>query len=89
MLSKPIRGHPLSGGVPNWEPLLALTPGHIDDFMWMFVVGCDDASRIHAFKHCCTRRYLHLGVDGCAFVWRPANRYYEIDAHRLLALVLA
>ncbi len=89
MLSKPLRGHALPENVPNWQPLLTLAPAHIDDFMWMFVVGCDDATRIHAFKHYRTRRYLHLNTDGRAFVWRPAERYHEIDPLKLLALVLA
>lgn len=88
MHSGPLRGHSLSEDTPNWKPLLDLAPEHIEDLMWMFLIGCEDGTRIHAYKHCWTRRYLHLSEDGRAFAWRSAGRYREIDRFRLLDLVL-
>jgi hypothetical protein len=89
MQSRAIRGQPLVQPVPEWGPLLALAPGHIDDFVWMFSVDCADGTRIHAYKHWRARRYLHLSEEGRGFVWRSPNRYYEIDPHLLLDLVVA
>lgn len=83
------RSSSLDYDTSSWKPLLALAPGHIDDFMWMFEVECDDSTRIHAYKHWVTRRYLHLSIDGRAFVYVPDALYRQIDPSVLLDLVLA
>jgi hypothetical protein len=87
-MDQEIRGRTTSHEDPNWEPLLRLAPEHVDDFMWMFEVKLDDGTWVHAYKHCETRRYLHLGEDGRAFYYREPNIYCEIGACRLLDLVL-
>lgn len=89
MRSREIIGRSLADRTPTWQPLLALAPTHVDDFMWMFSIGCEDGTRIHAYKHWQTRRYLHLAEDGRAFAWRSPNRYRETDPRFLLDLVLA
>lgn len=89
MLSTKLRGYALRHETPGWDPLLRLAASHIDDFMWMFEVECDDGTRLHAYKHRCTRRYLHLDGDGRAFVYRGDSCYREVDPVELLDCVLA
>lgn len=50
----------LDARAPEWEPLLNFAPDHIDDFMWMYSVDLKDGTRLQAYKHYWTRRYLHL-----------------------------
>jgi hypothetical protein len=65
---------------PTWEPLLAAVGGrHAVWFMWMYEVELADKSRVHAYKHKITRRYMHLGHDGRAFEYVGDQRYREID----------
>jgi hypothetical protein len=82
---------------PNWAPLLALAPGEVGDFMWMFAVELESGLRLHAYKHIETRRYLHLDEEGRAFayIWpeeisdkdEPGS-YREVDSQRVLREVL-
>jgi hypothetical protein len=82
---------------PQWQPLLDLAPDQIDDFMWMHEIELESGLRVHAYKHRETRRYLHLDIDGRAFVYlepdrydeREPDRYGEVDPEQLLATVLA
>ena len=58
---------------PDWAPLARLTEGDdlvLDQFMWMGAIRLDDDRLVHAYKHCDTRCYLHLGEDGTAFEYR-------------------
>jgi hypothetical protein len=55
---------------PVWEPLAELAGEHVGDFMWMHEEELEDGTRIHAYKHCETRRYLHLDHGGRAFVFK-------------------
>jgi hypothetical protein len=82
---------------PDWEPLLDLSPEHVDEFMWMFEVELESGLRLHAYKHIETRKYLHLDKEDRAFVyvWPDEIRdedepgsYREVDPKRLLDLVL-
>ena len=79
MLSKkPIAGEMLPpSDKPNWQPLEDLAPHHIDDFMWMFEVELADGTRLQAYKHYWTRRYMHLSEDRRAFVYRWGEGDYE------------
>lgn len=86
--SKPIRGKTLQVDAPEWEPLLNLAPDQVVDFMWMFTVQLVDGTRIQAYKHYWTRRYLHLSEDGRAFVFVPKTRYEEVNPPWLLMRVL-
>lgn len=89
MLSTKLRGYALQHETPDWAPLLRLAAGHIDDFMWMLEVECDDGTRLHAYKHQWTRRYLHLDSDGRAFIYGRDSRYREVGPVELLERVLA
>lgn len=88
MPQKPIRGKWLRIDAPEWEPLLNLAPDHVVDFMWMGTVQLVDGTRLQAYKHCWTRRYLHLSEDGRAFVFVPKTRYEEVNPPWLLMRVL-
>jgi hypothetical protein len=64
---------------PRWEPLEAVFDTDIAGcFMWMYEIRLDDGTRLHAFKHVTTRRYLHLAEDGRAFEYRFDGRYREV-----------
>jgi hypothetical protein len=92
---RPRRGRTVNYDAPSWEPLIALAPEHVEDFMWMHEVELEDGNRLHAYKHWETRRYLHLDHGGRAFVyiWDERElddaRYEEVDPQWLLDLVLA
>lgn len=90
--SKPIRGKILRVHAPEWEPLRNLAPDHADDFMWMHEVQLEDGTRLHAYRHYETRRYLHLDHSGSAFAFVGGEdgdpRYEEVDSQRLLDLAL-
>jgi hypothetical protein len=85
---KPIRGKWLRVDAPEWEPLLNLAPDHVVDFMWMGTVQLVDGTRLQAYKHSWTRRYLHLSEEGRAFVFVPKARYEEVNPPWLLMRVL-
>jgi len=54
---------------PRWDALLAAVGDHLaEGFMWMHEEELRDGTRVHAYKHRSTRRYLYLGEDGRAFV---------------------
>ena len=56
--------------------------------MWMSEFEVDGV-RAHAYKHCATRRYLHIGEDGRLFGYVPRYRYREIDRSEALDEVFA
>lgn len=82
------RGKRLKVDAPEWEPLLNLAPDHVVDFMWMGTVQLTDGTRLQAYKHYWTRRYLHLAEDGRAFVFVPKTRYEEVNPPWLLMRAL-
>ena len=74
---------------PNWDPLIDLVGAHLVRwFMWMSEFEVDGV-RAHAYKHCATRRYLHIGEDGRLFGYVPRYRYREIDRLEALDEVFA
>ena len=83
-----IRGREAQCVSPEWQPLLDFAPEHIDDFMWMFEVELDRGSRLHAYKHYWTRRYIHLDHEGRAFAYCGDELYQEVDPLGQLDLVL-
>ena len=73
---------------PEWTPLRdAVGLCRADWFMWMSEIELEDGSRVHAYKHVNTRRYLHLPGDGRAFAYMGDNRYREIDLDIAVDLV--
>lgn len=75
-------------GEPDWRPLENLAPENVDEFMWMFGVKTEDGERIEVYKHCETRRYLHLDGRGAAYVYTDDDRYKQVGAAWLLGTVL-
>jgi hypothetical protein len=74
---------------PVWEPLLTLIGNvYVEDFMWMHAVSLKDGTRIHAYKHCITRRYLHLSDDGRTFVYEQPEFYREVETRELVERVM-
>lgn len=64
---------------PNWTPLEEAIGNDLAGwFMWMHEISLVDGSRIHAYKHTTTRRYLHLAEDGRAFDYCDESRYGEV-----------
>jgi hypothetical protein len=45
--------------------------------MWMHEVQLTDGTRIHAYKHWVTRRYMHLAADGRAFEYCGTGGHYR------------
>jgi hypothetical protein len=86
---KTIAGETIQAQQPEWQPLLDLVNGVVDDFMWMFEVELEDGRRLHAYKHRRTRRYLHLDAEGRAFAYTPEGRYLEVDPVWALPVVLS
>lgn len=96
-IMRPRKGRVVNWDRPVWEPLITLVPEHVGDFMWMHEVELEDGTRLHAYKHWETRRYLHLDHGGRAFVfiWDEGSHpdepseYEEVAPQWLLELVLA
>lgn len=77
---KAIEGELVQYETPNWLPL-ALIAGIdlVEDFMWMHELELADGSRVHAYKHVDTRRYLHLDDQLNAYVYAEGGRYEPIE----------
>jgi hypothetical protein len=76
---------------PDWEPLIALmAPELVGSFMWMFPVTLADGTRVEAYKHRWTRRYLYLDADLRAWGYREDGRYsLQRSVAAILELVLS
>lgn len=75
-----------SGEEPEWRPLLDLVgPDIVGYFMWMCPLVLPDGTRMHAYKHHDTRRYLHIHEDGRLFEYDGAGGYLEISPTEALA----
>jgi hypothetical protein len=70
---------------PDWDPLIDLVGLELVRwFMWMGQIELADDTRVHAYKHCSTRRYLHIGEDGRLFAYRSPDHYFEIDTEEAI-----
>jgi hypothetical protein len=50
--------------------------------MWMYEVVLDDGRHLHAYKHCDTRRYLHLDAERNAWAYQHRqgrSMYRKVD----------
>jgi hypothetical protein len=78
---------------PNWEPLLRVVgDGLVEWFMWMCPVELADGTRLEAYKHRITRRYLYLDAGGGAWGYDEARggaRYRPMAVAAMLDLVLS
>ena len=69
------KGEVVNWNEPVWDPLLDVAPEVVTEFMWMHEVKLRDGTRIQAYKHCDSRRYLHLSSDQQAWVYEEPDRY--------------
>lgn len=90
-------GYQLGGIVqydePIWEPLeRAVGDELMGWFMWMFEVQTNEHRRFQAYKHCATRRYLHVDHQASAYAFRGErngrDRYEEIPLADAIELAL-
>ncbi len=83
-----IRGTVVEFERPQWEPLARIV-GHdlVGWFMWMFEIELANESRLHAYKHVTTRRYMHVDATGRAFQYDAAGRYQEVAVPVAIARV--
>jgi hypothetical protein len=75
---------------PDWRPLEHVLGEYLcGSFMWMHEAQTAGGRRIHAYKHIETRRYVHLDLRGCAFVYVDKDRYRCLPLATALELALA
>lgn len=65
--------------LPEWQPLMELVGDLASGFMWMGELRLDDGTRLHAYKHRETRRYVHASADGRTFRYVPPPRLDSDD----------
>ena len=75
---KPREGDFVNFEQPVWEPLLGLARIYVDEFMWMGEIELDNGTRLQAYKHYWTRRYLHLDAERNAWFYREDGRYEQL-----------
>ena len=67
-----LRGRRAPSHAPYWTPLEGVLPREdCTNYMWMGEIELESGLHIHAYKHCDTRRYLHIGEDGSSWVYDP------------------
>lgn len=87
--ARTIAGTSVQGADPIWQPLLDLVgPVLAEWFMWMYEIRFADDSRVDAYKHRVTRRYLHVAQDGRVFAYVGDGRYRKIDPEVAVGVVL-
>ena len=65
---------------PSWASIEAALGTELAGwFMWMYELRLDDGTRVDAYKHVTTRRYLHLSVAGLALRYGVEGRYLGVD----------
>jgi len=75
-----IKGTVVQAEDPDWSSLEAVLGTDLAGwFMWMYELRLDDGTRVDAYKHVTTRRYLHLTATGSALRYNVEGRYLGID----------
>lgn len=77
------RGKCVNWSEPKWEPILHLARIYVDEFMWMAEIELRGGTRLQAYKHRWTRRYLHLDDEANAFAYRGDDLYRQIPEEEL------
>ena len=80
------RGKCINWSDPIWEPILHLARIYVDEFMWMCEIELKGGTRLQAYKHHWTRRYIHLDDEANAFAYRGENLYREVPEEELREL---
>ncbi len=80
------RGKIVNWSEPNWEPILHLARIYVDEFMWMGEIELRGGTRLQAYKHSWTRRYLHLDDESNAYAYRGDELYRKVPEEELREL---
>lgn len=65
---------------PSWSALLTLLGDQLAGwFMWTHELRLEDGTRVDAFKHGATRRYIHVAPDLRAFKCCSDGRYIQVE----------
>lgn len=88
-MPSPIPGTVVQAETPSWAALEAavgvvVAPG----FMWMFEIRLADGTRVDAYKHVASRRYLHLTEDARALIYRGECGYVQTHLGQAVAEML-
>ena len=79
-LCRAVGGTVVQTNEPSWKALVTLLGGQLAGwFMWTHELRLGDGTRVDAFKHVATRRYVHLAPDLRAFRYRPDGKYTQIE----------
>lgn len=74
---------------PDWRPLARVVGEELlATFMWMHEVVTPLGRSFHAYKHIYTRRYVHVDLEGRAFLHLGGERYLPVDLATVLELAL-
>jgi hypothetical protein len=68
---------------PNWEPILHLARVYVEEFMWMGEIELTGGTRLQAYKHYWTRRYIYLDDEANAFGYRGDGLYRKVAEEEL------
>lgn len=75
-----INGTVVQAEEPCWSSLEAVLGTELAGwFMWMYELRLEDGTRVDAYKHVATRRYLHLSASGSALRYSVGGRYLRVD----------
>jgi hypothetical protein len=73
---------------PQWQPLLDVAEELVEQFMWMEEIELETGLRLQLYKHCLTRRYIHLDGEGRAWAFRGDGgyqlRYLSVELRHVL-----
>lgn len=81
-----IQGTVVQAEDPCWSALEAVLGTELAGwFMWMYELRLDDGTRVDAYKHVTTRRYLHLSLTGAALRYSVDGRYLGVGLPSAIA----
>ncbi len=79
------RGEVVNTDSPNWGPLEALVGRDLaPEFMWMYEIELRNRTRLHAYKHHLTRRYVYVARDGRCYGFEDEDSYRQITQHQAI-----
>lgn len=74
------KGTVVQADEPCWSPLESVLGTELAGwFMWMYELRLDDGTRVDAYKHVTTRRYLQLSAASVAYRYGVDGRYLGVN----------
>jgi len=75
-----LRGTVVQSDLCRWAPLERVVGSELAQwFIWTHQIRLDDGTRLDAYKHVVTWRYLHLSEDGASFLLCLDSTYRRAD----------